>query len=60
MNEARTRAPAPITTWALVSMKPSGVIITPEPLPAERRRLKTRRLATDGPIFSATLVTTLE
>ena len=44
------------TTWAEVSMKPSGVITTPEPPP----RRATRRLATDGASSSATCVTTRE
>jgi hypothetical protein len=41
-------------------MNPSGVIITPDPPPDGRRRLKIRRFATEGPSFSATLVTTVE
>ena len=53
--EARTRRPLPIT-WALVSMNPSGVMTTPDPVP----RRATRRFATDGPSFSATVTTTRE
>ena len=60
-NDARTREPDPPTTCALVSMKPSGVITTPEPPPVlQRRRFEMRRLATDGPSVSATRVTTRE
>ena len=44
------------TTWAEVSMNPSGVITTPEPPP----RRATRRLATDGASVSATWLTTRE
>ena len=44
------------TTWAEVSMKPSGVMTTPEPLPLRA----TRRLATDGASISATWLTTRE
>ena len=60
VNVARTRAREPATTCALVSMKPSGVMTTPDPLPPYPRRVRTRRLATEGPSTSATLVTTCE
>ena len=56
VKEARTRRPSCRSTWALVSMNPSGVMTTPDPVP----RRATRRFATDGPSFSATETTTRE
>ena len=54
---ANARAPRRLsTTWAEVSMKPSGVITTPEPPP----RRATRRLATDGASCLATRITACE
>src|SRR5207248_2852397 len=45
------------TTWALVSISPSGVNTTPEPAPSPRR-LRTVRLATLGSTVVATVDTT--
>ena len=48
---------APLTTWALVSVSPSGEMTTPEPvpprgLPSTRSRVSTRTTA--GPTVSTT------
>ena len=55
-RERGAHAPPAEITCALVSMKPSGVITTPEPDP----RRPTRRFATEGPSRSATPTTTRE
>src|SRR6266545_3793530 len=55
---------APCTTWLLVRIKPSGVMMKPDPLPPSCPRcppfLRTSIFTTDGLTCSAALVTALE